>query len=288
MREPVVLQVGEVHAGQRLQHRFGLRTLDGDERVAGTRVHGDGIADAGDVRLNPAPVLLDVAGVDDEQEVLGRPPVDEDVVDDRALWRRQRRVLDLPDREPRGVVARQLLDGRQGIRAGDLDLAHVADVEQPDALAHREVLGRDAGVLDGHVPAAERHHARAQRDVRGVEGGFPERRSGSGRGNGVGHGGHARRRRGNLLTVLCGPRPVKAAPTLLLARRNRRRFTARQRRRAGAGRNRAARKPRYSGTSVAWTTGTGAASSGWSWVLTAASSGAGADSAFCAARSCGV
>ena len=50
-----------------------------------------------------------------------------------------------------------------------------------------------------------------QRDVRGVEGGFPERRSGSGRGDGVGHGGHARRGRGNLLTVLCGPRPVKAA-----------------------------------------------------------------------------
>ena len=54
-------------------------------------------------------------------------------------------------------------------RAGDLDLAHVADVEQPGPGAHRHVLVGDAGVFDGHVPAAELDHARAERAMPRVE-----------------------------------------------------------------------------------------------------------------------
>ena len=44
----------------------------------------------------------------------------------------------LADREPGGVVARDVLDGLERVAAGDLDLAHVADVEEararPDGL----------------------------------------------------------------------------------------------------------------------------------------------------------
>jgi hypothetical protein len=133
------------------------------------------------VRLDPAPVLLDVAGVDDQQEVLRCPAIDQHVVDDRPLGGGQRRILDLPDRQPRRVVAGQLLDGGQGVGPGDLDLAHVADVEQPDPFADRQVLGGDAAVLDRHVPAAERHHAGPERDMSGMERGLAERRGGSGR-----------------------------------------------------------------------------------------------------------
>ena len=49
------------------------------------------------------------------------------------------------------------------VGAGDLDLAHVRDVEQPGARADRHVLVDDARVFDGHVPAAEFDHARAER-----------------------------------------------------------------------------------------------------------------------------
>ena len=44
---------------------------------------------------------------------------------------RQRRVLNLPDRQPGRVVAGEPLDGRERVGAGHLDLAHVADVERP-------------------------------------------------------------------------------------------------------------------------------------------------------------
>ena len=84
----------------------------------------------------------------------------------------------------------QLCDGVGGdgvgeserIRAVDLDFTHVADVEQADVLAHGVVLFEDAGILDGHVPAAEVDHPGAQLTVRRVE------RGGLERGCGLSHG----------------------------------------------------------------------------------------------------
>ncbi len=61
------------------------------------------------------------------------------------------------------------------------------DIEDADAGAHGHVLGDEAGVLDGHVPAAEVDHLRAQAAVGGVECGLAEcwRRGGGGHGAGV-------------------------------------------------------------------------------------------------------
>ena len=76
--------------------------------------------------------------------------------------------------EPRGVVRGDVLDRLQRVAAGDFDLAHVADVEQPGARAHRHVLVGDAGVFDRHVPAAELDHPRAERAMSRVERGLLE------------------------------------------------------------------------------------------------------------------
>ena len=56
-----------------------------------------------------------------------------------------------------------------GGRSLDLDLAHVRDVEDAGVGADRAVLGDHALVLDRHLPAGERHHARAGGDVAVVE-----------------------------------------------------------------------------------------------------------------------
>ena len=58
-----------------------------------------------------------------------------------------------------------MLHGFERALAGNFDLAHVGDVEQARRGADGHVLGGDAGVLDGHVPAAERDHAGAEGDV---------------------------------------------------------------------------------------------------------------------------
>ena len=55
-------------------------------------------------------------------------------------------------------------------RAGLFDVSHMGQIEVAGARAHRQVLVGDAGVLDRHVPAAERHHPRTERDVAGVQG----------------------------------------------------------------------------------------------------------------------
>ena len=67
--------------------------------------------------------------------MVGGEPVDEQVVDKCAVRRHEAGVLGLTDGEPRGVVRRNPLDGGQSILAGDLDLAHVADIEETGARA---------------------------------------------------------------------------------------------------------------------------------------------------------
>ena len=104
----------------------------------------------------------------------GGEAVDEQVVDERALRRQQAGVLRLPHGKLRCVVGRDALDGGERVLAGDLDLAHVADVEQPGAGAHRGMLVRQAAVLDRHVPAAERNHPGSGGAVASVERRFLE------------------------------------------------------------------------------------------------------------------
>ena len=52
----------------------------------------------------------------------------------------------------------------------DVELAHVRDVEDAAVGAHGAVLRDHTLVLDGHLPAGERHQPRAERDVALVSG----------------------------------------------------------------------------------------------------------------------
>ena len=67
------------------------------------------------------------------------------------------------------VIGQQMIQHRLGIRPRDEHFAHVADVEQPDPLAHRGVFLQDAAVHHRHLPTAKRDHLRAPFQVRGVK-----------------------------------------------------------------------------------------------------------------------
>ena len=112
-----------------------------------------------------------VRGVGDEEDVVVAAQVLDEVVDDPAVVGAAHRVLRLARTDPAQVVGEAGVDevGRPG--PGDAGLAEVRDVEDADPLAHRGVLGDDpaAGVLDGHRPAPEVGHLRAERDVSVVE-----------------------------------------------------------------------------------------------------------------------
>ena len=176
--EPIILDRAQVHLGQFGQRLLRARSLDGELRVVVAVVADVHAGEGSDLGANPLVVLLAGAGVDDQQIVVVAEFVDQDVVDECSLGIEHGRVLRLADGQLRGIVHGEGLDGGQRARAAELDIAHVADVEQPYAGADRHVLGGDAGVFDRHIPAAEIDHLGAELPVDTIECGLAQGRSG--------------------------------------------------------------------------------------------------------------
>ncbi len=154
---------------QRCGDLNGLGTLDGEQGclVAFVRQHGFRIG-AGLI-LEPGPVFVLAAGVEDDHELVFAFTIDNDVVDDAARAVEQQRVLRLAGDEFGNVVGRHKLEEVERAGAGDADLAHVGHVEQPGALTHSGDLADGAAIGNRHVPAGERDHGRACGDVGAVE-----------------------------------------------------------------------------------------------------------------------
>ena len=146
---------------------FRPRSLDGDQSELRAPVAQLDAAHAGSDRACVLDHHVRVGGVDHDAVPVVREPaaraVDDHVVDDPAGIVEDQRVARRADRQPPDVQAGQPGDAGGGSGAGDVDLSHVADVEQAGRRAHRAVLGDDPGVLHGHAPAGERHHAGASR-----------------------------------------------------------------------------------------------------------------------------
>src|SRR5580700_1282903 len=123
-------------------------------------------------------ILFLVGGVDAQKVVVAGDFMDQHVVHEAAMLVEQSGVLDLARLEAAGGVGGDEIGELKRLRAGDVDLAHVADIEDSDALADSEVLLDQRGILDGHVPTAEVHHFGASGAMDGVEAGGFERRSG--------------------------------------------------------------------------------------------------------------
>jgi hypothetical protein len=119
--------------------------------------------------------VLDVRGVHDHQEMLRAGAVHDDVVDDRALLAAEQSVPSLPHFEAGDVARDQTIDRCARLRPIEVELAHVRQIEHARVLAHRAMLPDDPGVLDRHLVARERHHARAEGAVLLVERRPPQR-----------------------------------------------------------------------------------------------------------------
>jgi hypothetical protein len=122
------------------------------------------------VLSQPPEVAPAVRRIHDQQEARRLALVRDQVVDDAAALVRQQRVLRLAGGDAVEVVREERLQQLARPRPLDLELPHVRDVERARVRAHSPVLGDDALVLDRHLPAGERHEARAKRDVALVEG----------------------------------------------------------------------------------------------------------------------
>jgi len=154
--------------GQGLEDRDRFAALEGELAVA---VRGVIQADLEGALLGDdiGVVLVGVRGVDDEEIKLRMEAIDQHIVHVGALGRHQGRILDHAGRKTGDVVRRNVLDEGQSVLAGDVDLAHVADVEQPRRRPAGDVLVDDALVFDGHVPADKLYHLGPEFAVVGVE-----------------------------------------------------------------------------------------------------------------------
>ena len=113
-------------------------------------------------------------GVDDDEKFAAQPgrrqPGRHQIIEDAARIVEQQCVAH-PHRTQRPEVAGdQRFERRGRVGAGEAQLAHMRDVEQPGLGAGVQMLGHDArGILHRHLVAGERHHAGAQRLVQRVE-----------------------------------------------------------------------------------------------------------------------
>ena len=148
-------------AGERHEDLLGFRAL-----------HGNGCVLVRDVREldvevlrfvhQVRPVLVDVAGVDDEEVLALFKAVQVRVVDGVSVRVRDDAVLRLVEVERKHVAGKHMLQERYLIGTFDVDPSHVGHVKDAAVTAAVEMLRDDAfGILDGHIPAAEVDHGRA-------------------------------------------------------------------------------------------------------------------------------
>ena len=97
----------------------------------------------------------DVGRVGHDQVLLLTETVDDEVVQDTAVLGGDHGVARPTHLQLRQVAGQGVVEGPVGLGAGQSDLAHVGEVEEPGGLADRLVLGGLAAVAERHEPPGE-------------------------------------------------------------------------------------------------------------------------------------
>ena len=145
-------------------HLLRIRSLQGYLSVDVALVHGNHIESLC-LSLYPGIVLIDIGGIDDEEELVVRHLVDKQIVHGAAILMQHHAIVYLAHGSTGNVVGEDVLHELLRLGTAHQHLAHVAHVEHAACLAHGIVLVHDVGVLDGHLKAPERHHLGTQCNV---------------------------------------------------------------------------------------------------------------------------
>ena len=179
--KPVVAHRRQIGRRQRLSRRQRLRPLNRQLRVIRACQPHIGVEPV--VTANPLEILVLVRRIHAKKIVIGGKPMDQQVVHESAVGIQQPRILRLAVLQSGRPIRTERIDQLDGLRPPNLDLAHVADIEKADPLAHREVLGDDARVFDGHIPSAEIDHPRARIPMNRIQRSLLERIESDGAGH---------------------------------------------------------------------------------------------------------
>jgi hypothetical protein len=106
-------------------------------------------------RLQVREILIDIGGVDNQ--ILGgfADIVDQEIIHDTAIWVAHGAIHDLPGAQRFDIVGDRVAHEILGIRAGDHELAHMGEIEQPDRLTDTFMFFGNGMVLNRHIVAGE-------------------------------------------------------------------------------------------------------------------------------------
>ena len=105
---------------------------------------------------HPCPVLVDVCGIDDDEEVILAHLIHKEVIHRTTVLIAHHAIENLSRFHSPNIVGKDMVDVSLGIRTLDSYLAHVGHIEHSTGIAHSLVLVLDVGILDRHVESAER------------------------------------------------------------------------------------------------------------------------------------
>ena len=86
----------------------------------------------GQTRLHPDEIVADAGRVHDEKVTFLADAIEDEIVDDPALFIEEQRVLALAVAKDEGVVREQSIEPRSRAGAAHFELAHVGNVENSD------------------------------------------------------------------------------------------------------------------------------------------------------------
>jgi len=150
---------------------FGLRQLGALQRHQGpvrTPVQHLGIESAGTI-AQCVQHPLDVRGIGHHQVALVGEPVHDQVVEDAPVLLADHRVFGLRHAERADVADHGVVQRSHRLRPDDLNLAHVAEVEEPGGATDRVVLDGLAAIAQWHFPTREIGHGRTEPEVNSVQ-----------------------------------------------------------------------------------------------------------------------
>ncbi len=91
--------------------------------------------------------------------------MDQNVIHKAAVLIQQAGIVSLSDLQLGSVVGGDVIHQFARLWSANFDLAHVADIEQPDCGSNRFMFLNNAGVLHRHIPPAEINHAGFKRGM---------------------------------------------------------------------------------------------------------------------------
>src|SRR6266851_4163762 len=159
--------------GYRRENRASFGPLYRHQRSLGTH-----IVQLGAIAVEPDEPLaihVDIRGVDAQHVPLGSEAVDDEVIDRATVGSAHQRVLGLAVGEARGRICQRMLEQRERPRPAQVELPHVAQVENAGGRAHRQVLFDYAAIVERHVEAAKLRHSRAELAMQTEKGGVLDR-----------------------------------------------------------------------------------------------------------------